>query len=806
MQRALLLSALVLAVTVTLFVGCRTSPVGRRTIDFNADWRFHLGDLPGAESPEFADTTWRELQLPHDWSIEGPFSPDHPATPGGGALPGGVGWYRKTFAHPAPESDRRVFVEFDGIYRNGEVWINGHRLGIRPNGYISYRYDLTDYLEADGDSNVIAVRVDNSAQPNSRWYSGSGIYRNVRLVMTPPVYVDHWGTFVTTPNVTPERARVVARTKVRNATQEAQTVRLQTLLFDDRDREVVEAEMDVSVPPDSAVEVELELHVDAPSMWSVDAPYLYNAVSRVSGEATGVDEYVTPFGIRTFAFDPETGFSLNGRRMKIQGVCNHHDLGALGAAVNVRAIERQLDVLRGMGVNAIRTAHNPPAPELLDLADRMGFLVMDEAFDMWRRGKSPYDYSLYWDEWHERDLRDFILRDRNHPSVILWSIGNEILEQWDSTGIEMTRELARIVRELDPTRPVTAGNNEPNPWNNLIRSGALDVIGFNYAHASWTSFPERFPRMPFIATETTSALATRGSYDMPSDSVRVWPEVWNIPAKGNPDFTCSSYDNCRVGWGSTHQEALRIVRDHDFVSGMFVWTGFDYLGEPTPYDWPARSSYFGIVDLAGFPKDAYYLYKSLWTDEPVLHLLPHWNWSPGDTIDVWAYTSAEEVSLYLNDRLVGTQRKGSDDLHLAWRVPFVPGTLRAVAANAGGDSLEAIVRTAGAPAGLELLPDRATIHADGRDLSFVTVNVLDDAGVLVPYADNLIQFDLQGDARIAAVDNGSQTSHEPFQSYQRSAFNGKALVIVQAGSEKGVATLTATAPGLEPARVTIRLE
>jgi beta-galactosidase len=790
-----------------LLAGCAaTVPGPRRTLDFDPEWRFHLGDAPGAAEPSFDDTQWRTLDLPHDWSIEGEFSKDNPAGAGGGALPGGVGWYRRAFAIANADTGKLVFVEFDGVYRNSEVWVNGEYLGKRPYGYSSFQYELTPHLHHDGSANVIAVRVDNSQQPNSRWYSGSGIYRNVRLVITEPVHVAHWGTYVTTPEVSPDSARVRIRTTVRNASHGDQPIALRTVLYDATGREVARAALDATVPRDSAAELSQDLVVRRPLIWSLEQPHLYRAVTRVGCGASLCDEYATPFGIRTFAFSPESGFTLNGQPVKIRGVCLHHDLGALGAAVNARALERQLQTMKEMGANAIRTSHNPPAPELLDIADRLGLVVLDEAFDMWKKAKTPYDYHLDWDAWHARDLADMVRRDRNHPSVMIWSIGNEIMEQWDNdpTGAPIARELADIVRGLDPTRPITSANNNRDPANPLFRSGALDLYGFNYGQDTWAHLPEQFPGKPLILTETTSSLNTRGHYDQPSDSVVAYGGDERGPVP-NPDYRLSSYDNRKAAWGSLHEESWRVVKQYGFLSGMFVWTGFDYLGEPTPYDWPARSSYFGIVDLAGFPKDPYYMYQSEWTERLVLHVFPHWNWSAGDTIDVWAYTNADEVELSLNGRSLGTRRKEGDVLHLMWRVPYEPGTLRAVAHRNGQVAESQEIRTAGPAARVELIPDRSTIHADGKDLSFVTVNIVDQHGVLVPNADNLVRFRVEGGARVAGVDNGDQISHAPFKAEQVHAFNGKGLVIIQAGRERGPVTLTATSEGLPPASARITL-
>src|SRR5205814_723480 len=535
-----------------------------------------------------------------------------------------------------------VFVEFDGVYRNSNVWINGHDLGKRPYGYSSFRYELTPHLRF-GARNMIAVRVDNSQQPNSRWYSGSGIYRHVRLVTTSPVHVDHWGTYVTTERVSADSSRVRIRTTIRNELHAEQQLFPVTTIYDSAGETVgVGVHEGVVVPADSVVEIEDEFTIADPTLWSVERPYLYRAVTRVTCRKSVCDDYTTTFGVRTAEFRADSGFFLNGLHVKIRGICLHHDLGALGAAVNTRALERQLQIMKAMGANALRTSHNPPAPELLDLTDRMGFGVLDEAFDMWKKGKTKYDYHLDWDAWHVRDLSDLVRRDRNHQSVIMWSIGNEVPEQWnnDTSGITIARELAGIVRALDPTRPITAADNNTDPSNPLFRSGALDLVGLNYHHRAWADFPKNFPGQKFLATETTSALNTRGYYDQPSDSVAAYGgrRTTRGPAP-NENYRISSYDHRRAAWGSLHDASWRELKRSDFLAGMFIWTGFDYLGEPTPYGWPARSSYFGIVDLAGFPKDPYYMYQSEWTEPPMVHVFPHWNWTPGDTIDVWGYTN-----------------------------------------------------------------------------------------------------------------------------------------------------------------------
>ena len=784
----------------------------RTRADFDKDWHFHLGDVSGAENPAAKDANWRTLNLPHDWSIEGKFSKDNPATPEGGALPGGIGWYRKTFTVPAADKNKKVYIDFDGVYQKSTVWLNGHQLGFRPNGYISFEYDMTPYLNFGG-KNTIAVKVDNSVQPNSRWYSGSGIYRNVWLVTTNKIAVDHWGTYVATPEVDAQSATVEINTKVTSNYDDPHVFILQSHVYDQKGKEVATPFRPGT--PDTmsmakSLNVKELLHIKNPILWSVKNPYLYKVVTKVytiglKGHKDLVDEYTTTLGIRYFNFDADKGFTLNGKPMKILGVCDHHDLGSLGAAVSYRALERQLQMLKEMGCNGIRTSHNPPTPELLDLADKMGFIVMDEAFDCWERGKVKYDYHLYFKEWHKRDLEDQILRDRNHPSVIIWSIGNEIPQQGDTSALRVAPELAAIVHSLDMTRPITTANDRPDTSNKIIKSGAIDLVGYNYHEFDYAAFHSRYPGRKFIATETTSGLETRGHYDMPSDSIRVWPTRWDRPfTDGNPDNTVSAYDNVRPAWGSTHEMTWKVMKKYDFLSGMFIWTGWDYMGEPTPYKWPSRSSYFGIIDMAGFPKDVYYMYQSEWTDKTVLHLLPHWNWEPGKTIDVWAYYNhADEVELFLNGKSVGIKKKEGDDLHVMWRLKFEPGTLKAISRKDGKIVKTEVIHTAGKPAKILLIADRKNIKADGKDMSFVTVKILDKDGNVVPTADNMVNFKLNGNALIAGVDNGCETDHSSFKANHKQAFNGLALAILQSNGKAGNIALTASSKGLTSATVII---
>ena len=784
----------------------------RTTENFDKGWKFYLGDEAKASNPDFDDSGWRQLNLPHDWSIEGKFDEKNPATPGGGALPGGIGWYRKTFTIPATTEGKSVFIDFDGIYRNSEVWINGHSLGVRPNGYIAFRYDLSPFLNYGG-SNVISVRADNLEQPNSRWYSGSGIYRSVNLVTTSKIFVDNWGTFISTPQVNSLSANVNIQTLVKNLSGEAKKVTLLTTLYSPGGKVAGSKASTFNLEGGSKSVIQA-IPVSKPILWSDSKPALYKAVSKILIAGKPIDQYNTNFGIRYFNFDKDKGFSLNGKPLKIKGVCNHHDLGALGAAFNMRAAERQLEILKEMGCNGIRTSHNPPASALLDLCDKMGFIVMDEAFDMWKKGKNKFDYSRDWDKWHVRDLEDQIIRDRNHPSVFIWSIGNEIQEQWgdeakgDTSGREITRELYRITKGLDPSRPVTSATNDVKQHNNILRSGVLDLIGYNYNHDKFKSVHQDWGSdKKFIATETVSALQTRGHYDMPSDSIRIWPTAWDKPLlTGNADLTCSAYDNCHTPWGSTHEETLKEFNNNDHVSGMYIWTGFDYLGEPTPYPWPARSSYFGIIDLAGFPKDVYYMYQSEWTNKPVLHIFPHWNWKEGQTIDVWAYyNNADEVELFLNNQSLGSKHK-TTDMHVSWRIPFKSGTLKAVSRKGGKVILTKEISTASTPAKITLKADKLKLSADGKDLSFITATIVDANGNMVPNANNLISFELIGDAEIAGVDNGSPTSMEPFKANYRKAFNSLALAIIQAKEKAGNVTLKASAEGLQSAVIELQVK
>ena len=773
-------------------IGCMLTAQARDRQNFDNGWRFVLADSAQMSKTDYHDTHWRALTLPHDWAVEGDFLCSNPSGAGGGALPGGIGWYRKTFNLQKKQGER-YFIEFDGVYMNARVYINGKEVGYRPYGYSSFEYDITPYLIAG--RNVVAVRVDNSDQPNSRWYSGCGIYRHVWFTKTADVHVKHWGVHV----VANPDGRISVTADVES---QGKAYKVRNQVFDAQGRAV-------------------GLKVRRPHLWSVDDPYIYKVRTQVLVGGKVVDEVWTNTGFRSFRFDAKTGFWLNGKNMKLNGVCEHHDFGCLGAVVNEDAMHRKLVRLKEMGVNAIRSSHNPPAPELLNMCDTMGLIVMDESFDMWHRRKTQNDYARFFDEWHERDLSDLILRDRNHPSILMWSIGNEVLEQWsyadaDTLTLEQANlilnaghdastlakdgetsvntlladHLADIVRRYDTTRPITAGCNEPSPNNHLFKGKALDIVGFNYHHQGIKDVPKNFPGRPFIMTESVSALQTTGFYTMPSDSVIKAPKEWWLPYT-DPSFKCSSYDNMHASWSSTHEETWDVVKHTPYVGGQFIWTGFDYIGEPTPYSYPARSSYFGIIDLAGQPKDVYYMYQSEWTNRPVLHLFPHWNWLDGEQIDMWCYyNQADEVELYINGKSQGVRRKAdSHQYHVMWRVTFEPGEVKVVARKDGKEVRQQTIHTAGQPHHLQL-----SIDYQGKNTTFVKVEVVDENGNRCPWAENQVFFDT--DATIIGVDNGNQTSLERFKDNKRKAFFGRCFVVLD-----GHGTLKAKSYGLPTATI-----
>lgn len=779
-----------------------------------------------AEAPGFDDRQWQPVSLPHDWAITGPFRIELAGETG--KLPWrGIGWYRKYFDVPAADAGKKIFIDFDGAMAYAEIWLNGHYVGTWPYGYTSFRMDLTPWL-LFGKKNVLAVKL-NTEKWDSRWYPGAGIYRHVWLVKTAPVHVDHWGTYITTPKVTTASADIKMLVTVANEGTGAAAAMVQTDIFEAGKGNTLQKKIamvqhkDLVLQPGKKNMVNVSLTIRHPRLWSLATPHRYFAVTSVWVNGKKTDTYYSTFGIRTLEFTARNGFLLNGKKVPIQGVCNHHDLGALGAAINTSALRRQLALLKEMGVNAIRTSHNPPAPELLALADEMGLLVWDEAFDAWKHGKKKNDYNKLYDEWHERDLVALVHRDRNHPSVFIWSIGNEVMDQRD---VAMTKELADIMRREDPTRPVSNGYNDPDGGRSSGAVQGLDLMGVNYffgQQAKWDADP-RYAGMPTIGSETSSCVSSRGEYFFGSNR-----RNWQI----------SSYDLDHPGWGCTPDVQFRTNAKYPHLLGEFVWTGFDYLGEPTPYGSdetnllnfrndpskraelekalaelqqnkpPSRSSYFGIIDLAGFPKDRFYLYQSHWRpDLPMAHLLPHWNWKEriDSVVPVHVYTSGDEAELFLNGKSLGRKKKTpSKDFRLVWdQVIYTPGELKVVAYKNGKPWATDVMKTTGAAAKLSLAANVKKIANDGKDLAFITLRVEDRAGLTVPRTHPEIRFVVEGPGEIVATDNGDATSFESFQSHEKSAYNGMALVIVKAKKgAKGTVKVKALSDGLTSGQTTV---
>jgi beta-galactosidase len=787
----------------------------------------NLGDGTSYIAADFDDSGWQAVTLPHDYAIAGPFTNNVSANMG--RLPAtGVAWYRKRFDVPADDAGKSIFIDFDGAMAYSLVWVNGQIVGGWPYGYSSFRVDITPYVKP-GESNSIAVRVDNLNptgtnwdQGTSRWYPGAGIYRDVWLVTTDPVHVAQWGTFVRTPEVSDASATIDLDVTVDNASNAAATASITTEFYEldasgyiSGDAVANIAQVELQIAAGSSAKAETSGTISTPKRWGpppTQMPNLYAAVTQVSVGGEVVDVYRTNFGIRTLELSADRGLIVNGEAIKVKGVCNHHDLGALGSATYPRGKERQLEILAEMGANGIRTAHNPEAPVFYELADRLGFLVMDEAFDVWSNGKTALDHHLFFDEWHEQDLRSMIRRDRNHPSVFIWSIGNEIPDQSNS-GIGPTANAIRqIANDEDPTRQTTSGMNSANPGSAFADS--MQSIGLNYqgsgvrdAAPEYPDFHNAYPTRFLIGTETTDAYSSRGVYTFPV----VGPNGEPASAGGGltNDGQVSSYDLYHADWSYVPDLEFRNQDQWAYVAGEFVWTGFDYLGEPDPHSGTgARSSYSGIIDLAGFPKDRFYLYQANWRrDLAMVHVLPHWNWAgrEGQVTPIHVYTSGDSAELYINDQLVSRKTKAQGEYRLRWDdVTYEPGTVRVVAFKDGAEWATATMATTGAPAGIKLEPDRTALQGDGRDLSFVKATIVDSEGRMVPTANNAISFSVAGSGALVATDNGDAMDRTVFSSASREAFSGLALAIVRANpSQSGEITVTATASGLTAGEVSL---
>jgi beta-galactosidase len=767
----------------------------RSLASFDNNWRFLKGDAEGANAVGFDDSSWRKLDVPHDWSIEGPF--DQNATTGGagGYLPAGIGWYRKQFSLPADHKDRRLFIEFDGVMANSEVWINGHSLGKRPFGYVSFRYDMTDHLNfGDGQKNVLAVRCDNSKQPASRWYAGAGIYRHTRLEVVDPVHLDLWPQYVTTSQIAATRATVRVQSTVYNDSNQPRTVSVLTALVDPsgaacegRSQLRTRYADKKTIPPGQSAEFDEDIVVDSPQLWDVDQPKVYTANTHVKSVDSGPqiwDGSRARFGIREAKFEAVTGFWLNGKNLKLKGVCLHHDGGALGAAVPGSVWQRRLETLKDIGCNAIRTSHNPPAPELLDLCDKMGFVVMDETFDCWEVGKTRFDYHLYFDDWWKTDTTDTLLRDRNHPSIIIWSGGNEIhdINANNDRGTQIYLPIQELMHELDSSRPVTLAVLQPNQ-HGVYREGGLaskmDVVGQNYRENEIVAAHQANPEWKILGTENHHDLG-----------------------------------------------AWLYLRDTPAYAGQFLWTGVDYLGEAR---WPNIGFNWGLVDRTGLIHGSGYQRQSWWSDKPMVHIVRrerplntgpgatnaerlarlYSDWTPkvadGAEVNVDAYTNCDSVELFLNDQSLGSQPRPKDNASpRQWKVPFAAGTIRAVATSDGQVVATHELRTADKPAKIVLTADRKELANNFDEVAFIRASIVDENGITVPDASEPITFDISGPGQIVAVDSADPASHELFQANHRTPYRGMCVGIVRATEPVGEITLTASSQSLPPSVVKLK--
>lgn len=814
-------------------------PSGNKFIKNKADKHIRPKGNPGGDFPfvqtDFDDSEWTKVKLPHDWAIADPFQKgwNSEVSGGMGRLPvNGVAWYRKKLEIPASDAGKMIYLDIDGAMSYAMVWLNGILIGGWPYGYNSWRLDLTPHIKFDG-KNQLSIRIDN---PNysARWYPGAGLYRNVWLVKTNSVHIAHWGTYITTDDVSEQSAKVNIEIKIENNTSKSTNIEALSEIFALNKNNEISSELvaqftseKVNINANSIGEIKASTQIENPRLWGplpTQLPNRYVAVTTLKQNGKTIDSYKTNFGIRKLEFKPNEGVFVNNEHIQLKGVNQHHDLGALGTAFNVRAAERQLEILRQMGCNAIRMAHNPPASELLELTDKMGFLVIDEIFDSWERKKTDHDFHLIFPDWAEPDTRAFIRRDRNHPSIIMWSYGNEVGEQYTGkAGAAIAQRLYDIVKEEDPTRHTTLGMNFAKPYMELPK--IPDIIGLNYqgegirqdamfentdrirTKPQYVPFHEKYPNKIIYSSETASAFSSRGFYTFP-----VTDAISSIARDGRGGDSkaahISSYELYAVDFGSSTDKVFGMIERHPFVAGEFVWTGWDYLGEPTPY-YQAHSSYNGIIDLAGFPKNRYYLYQSHWCpNTPMVHILPHWNWPErlGKITPVHVFTSGDEVELFLNGNSLGKKEKGKYEYRLRWDdVLYEPGELKAVVYKNGKAWIEKVIKTTGKTSQLIATADRAEIAADGKDLSFITVQISDTEGLLVPRSNNLIEFSIDGPGEIVATDNGDQTDMRTFASHKRNAFNGLALVIVRSKTDKaGSFNVIAKSDGIQEATVKIK--
>ncbi len=798
------------------------------------NWKFTREDNPEFIQPTFNDAKWQNVRVPHDWAIYGPFSAqndkqnvaiaqdgqkdamEHAGRTGG--LPFvGVGWYRTEFELPDFTEGKKATVIFDGAMSRAKVYINGQEVGFWPYGYNTFHFDITPYVKP-GQKNTMAVRLENMPE-SSRWYPGAGIYRNVHVIVTEDAYIPVWGTYVTTPEVNKDFAKVKIQTKVAKPENKAYSnYTLETAIKAPNGEVVATSKQQLTKYDGNGVEQQLV--VDKPQLWDLDNPHLYTAETKLYENGDLKDEYNTTFGIRTVQIIPNQGFYLNGEKTVFKGVCNHHDLGPLGAAVNEAAIRRQIRIMKDMGCNAIRTSHNMPAPELVKACDEMGMMLMCESFDEWKQPKVHNGYNLFFDEWAEKDMVNLIHNFRNNPSVVMWCIGNEVPEQYTANGEKVARFLQDICHREDPTRPVTQGMDNPHAVINNNFAAVMEVAGFNYRPHMYPENYSKLPQQIILGSETASTVSSRGVYKFP---------VERVAMKTYDDHQSSSYDVEHCSWSNLPEDDFIQHEDLPYCIGEFVWTGFDYLGEPTPYytNWPSHSSLFGIVDLAGIPKDRFYLYRSHWNKkEETLHVLPHWTWTgrEGEVTPIFVYTNYPSAEVFINGKSQGKKTKDlsvklegsyTDEAkasferqkryRLMWMdTRYEPGTVKVVAYDENGKAVaETEVHTAGKPYKIELSADRNEIQADGRDISFINVKVVDKDGNLCPDATNQIRFKVKGQGAFKAVANGNPVSLESFQEPKMKVFSGQLTALIQSSEESGAMELEASSPGLKSAKIKV---